>query len=191
MGVMFFPNASGRVMSNEGMTTREVDFLICWRGKWGILECDSEILHLVNSIKKGKLPSAASDHKRDNDFNRHGQWFIKRFTAEECSKNSQQVVTQFLDMLHKFHEDQHYLITGKSSQVKSFLPKSNSSIQYKEWENELIKNTLTNIEDISIVIKTNEFWEKIKTFWDNSDEEGAKNFISGLKVLALLEKIDF
>jgi uncharacterized protein YjbI with pentapeptide repeats len=126
MGIMYFPNASGRVMSDKGMTTREVDFLICWRGKWGILECDSEILHLVNSIKKGKLPSAASDHKRDNDFNRHGQWFIKRFTAEECRKNSHQVVTQFLDMLHKFHEDQCYLIRGDSTGLDTspFLTKN-------------------------------------------------------------------
>lgn len=128
MGIMFFPNASGRIMSEDGMTTREVDFLICWRGKWGILECDNEIMHLVNSIKKGKLPSAASDHNRDNDFNRHGQWFIKRFTEEECKKNPRKVVQQFLDMLHKFHEDQCYLITGNSTKIK----KESEALEYDE-----------------------------------------------------------
>jgi uncharacterized protein YjbI with pentapeptide repeats len=121
MGVMFFPNAWGRVMSEEGMINREVDFLICWRGKWGILECDNEIMHLVNSLKKGKLPSAARDHNRDKDFNRHGQWFIKRFTEEECKKNPHKVVSQFLDMLHKFHEDQRYLITGDSPETESYI----------------------------------------------------------------------
>ncbi len=126
MGIMFFPNASGRVMSEDGMTTREVDFLICWRGKWGILECDNEIMHLVNSIRKGKVPSAAIDHKRDNDFNRHGQWFIKRFTEDECKKNPRKVVQDFLDMLHKFHEDQHYLIRGDSTQLESLIPQSGS-----------------------------------------------------------------
>lgn len=115
MGVMYFPTASGRVMSEDKMVTREVDFLVCSRGKWGILECDGEIWHLVNSIKKGKLPSAASDHKRDNDFNRHGQWFIKRFTAEDCEKIPHKVARQFLDMLHKFHEDQRYLAMGDSA----------------------------------------------------------------------------
>jgi very-short-patch-repair endonuclease len=112
---MFFPLPSGRVMSEDGMTTREIDFLVCSRGKWGILECDGEIWHLVNSIKKGKFPSAASDHKRDNDFNRHGQWFIKRFTAEDCEKTPHKVARQFLDMLHKFHEDQRYLAMGDSA----------------------------------------------------------------------------
>jgi very-short-patch-repair endonuclease len=118
MGVMYFPNASGRVMSEDGMTTREIDFLVCSRGKWGILECDG-ISHILNSIKKGQMPSAALDHKRDNDFNRHGQWFIKRFTAEECERNPHKVVRQFLDMLHKFHEDLRYQITGDSAETKS------------------------------------------------------------------------
>lgn len=115
-------------MTEEGMTTREVDFLVCSRGKWGILECDG-ILHILNSIKKGQMPSAALNHKRDNDFNRHGLWFIKRFTDEECKKNPRKVVRQFLDMLHKFHEDQTYLITGNFAETESSLPPINCSIQ--------------------------------------------------------------
>ena len=132
IGVMYFPNASGRVMSESGMKTREVDFLICSRGKWGILECDGELWHF---LKKGELPSAANDHKRDNDFNRHGQWFIKRFTAEECKKAPHQVVRQFLDMLHKFHEDQRYLVTGDFPQTEPSPLQSNLSLaEYDEDE---------------------------------------------------------
>jgi uncharacterized protein YjbI with pentapeptide repeats len=132
IGVMYFPNASGRVMSESGMKTREVDFLICSRGKWGILECDGELWHF---FKKGELPSAANDHKRDNDFNRHGQWFIKRFTAEECKKAPHQVVRQFLDMLHKFHEDQRYLVTGDFPQTEPSPLQSNLSLaEYDEDE---------------------------------------------------------
>jgi very-short-patch-repair endonuclease len=142
MGVMFFPLPSGRVMTDEGMRTREVDFLVCSRGKWGILECDG-ISHILNSIKKGQMPSAALDHKRDNDFNRHGQWFIKRFTDEECKKTPRQVVRQFLDMLHKFHEDQRYLITNN-------LPVDNKSSSWTadidENQQDLMMKDLTTIK---------------------------------------------
>jgi uncharacterized protein YjbI with pentapeptide repeats/very-short-patch-repair endonuclease len=190
MGVMFFPLPSGRVMTEEGMTTREVDFLVCSRGKWGILECDGGLWHAFNSITKGQVPSAALDHKRDNDFNRHGQWFIKRFTDEECKANPHKVVRQFLDMLHKFHEDQHYKLTGKSSQIKSSRSKSNHSIQYKEWGNELLKDYRIDIEDISEAIRIDEFWKRIKIFWNNSDKEGAISLIARLKFEAAVIKCD-
>jgi uncharacterized protein YjbI with pentapeptide repeats/very-short-patch-repair endonuclease len=120
MGVLFFPLPSGRVMTEEGMVTREVDFLICSQGIWGILECDG-VWHLLNSLEKGKLPLAANDHRRDNDFNRHGLWFIKRFTDEECKKNPRKVARQFLDMLHKFHEDQRYRINGNQTNETNHL----------------------------------------------------------------------
>jgi very-short-patch-repair endonuclease len=101
-------------MTEKAMTTREIDFLVCSRGKWGILECDGEMWH----------PSAAKDHKRDNDFKRHGLWFIQRFTDKECKKTPQKVVRQFLDMLHKFHEDQRYLITDNLVELKTERSKS-------------------------------------------------------------------
>ncbi len=118
MGIMFFPLASGRVMTEEGMKTREVDFLICSRGLWGILECDGEMWH----------PSAAKDHKRDNDYKRNGLWFIQRFTDKECKKSPDKVVLQFLDMLHKFHEDQCYLIRGDSTRTNTSLLPTTSSL---------------------------------------------------------------
>jgi uncharacterized protein YjbI with pentapeptide repeats/very-short-patch-repair endonuclease len=134
MGVMFFPLPSGRVMTENGMTTREVDFLVCSRGKWGILECDG-ISHILNSIKKGQMPSAALDHKRDNDFNRHGQWFIKRFTDDECKASPQKVVRQFLDMLHKFHEDLRYQIIGDSAETKSSQSQKKVFLQSEDFPN--------------------------------------------------------
>lgn len=118
MGILFFPLPSGRVMTDEGMTTREVDFLICSRGIWGILECDGEMWHL----------SAAKDHKRDNDYKRHGLWFIQRFTDKECKKNPHKVVRQFLDMLHKFHEDQRYRINGNQTNETNQLLEEYSDI---------------------------------------------------------------
>ncbi len=74
---------------------------------------------LWHFFKKAKLLSVVNDHKRDNDFNRRDQWFIKRFTAEECKKTPHQVVTQFLDMLHKFHEAQSYLTIGNLAETDS------------------------------------------------------------------------
>jgi uncharacterized protein YjbI with pentapeptide repeats len=122
MGILFFPLPSGRVMAEEGMVTREVDFLICSKGIWGILECDGEMWHT----------SAAKDHKRDNDFKRHGLWFIQRFIDKECKKNPHKVVRQFLDMLHKFHEDQRYSIIGDFAEIESLLPSSNPCFQSED-----------------------------------------------------------
>jgi len=180
MGVMYFPNASGRVMSEDGMETREVDFLICSRGKWGILECDGELWHF---LKKGKLPSAANDHKRDNDFNRHGQWFIKRFTAEECKKNSHKVIRQFLDMLHKFHEDQRYLITGDSAETESLLPPINLSIQSEgssfqsnatlpELTTHIIDDEAVNVfSEGTVVLDNAEILKRLEALKDDEDED--------------------
>ncbi len=122
MGIMFFPLPSGRVMTEEGMKTREVDFLICSQGLWGILECDGEMWH----------PSAAKDHKRDNDYKRHGLWFIQRFTGKECKAHPDKVVQQFLDMLHKFHEDQCYLIRGNSTRTNTSLLPTTSSLSSED-----------------------------------------------------------
>jgi uncharacterized protein YjbI with pentapeptide repeats/very-short-patch-repair endonuclease len=151
MAIMFFPLPSGRVMTEEGMKTREVDFLVCSRGKWGILECDGGLWHTFNSITKGQIPSAALDHKRDNDFNRHGQWFIKRFTDEECKENPHKVVRQFLDMLHKFHEDLRFQITGDSGETKTSLSAINHDVKPKEsslkTDFKLSKLTLEDFRD--------------------------------------------
>jgi hypothetical protein len=85
--------------------------------------------------------SAAKDHKRDNNFKRHGLWFIQRFTEKECKKNPHQVVRQFLDMLHKFHEDQRYQITGESAETKSSVSSINHLLQSED------SNTLFKIKD--------------------------------------------
>ena len=90
--VLFFPNAGCRVTDGNEMKTREVDFLICIDGNWGILECDSDTYHT----------SAAKDHKRDELFNRHGIWFIKRFTSEDC-QNPVNVVDNFLQLMEQFY----------------------------------------------------------------------------------------
>ena len=92
-GILFFPNIRGRVSLNGRRVNREIDFLICDEGRWGVLECDGEQYH----------QTAADDHARDMIWNTHGIWFIKRFSATECYKNPTKVVDAFLEMLKRFH----------------------------------------------------------------------------------------
>lgn len=93
-GVLYFPNARGRLSLNYRRVNREADFLICCEGRWGILECDGGIYH----------QTAADDHARDLLWNAHGVWFIKRFSSSECHNNPTKVVDLFLEMLRLFSE---------------------------------------------------------------------------------------
>lgn len=90
--VLYFPNARGRLLDNYQRVNKEADFLICFQGCWGILECDGEIYH----------QSAAKDHARDMVWNANGIWFIKRFSSTECYNNPDKVVDLFLGMLRAF-----------------------------------------------------------------------------------------
>lgn len=96
-GVLFFPNVRGRVSLNGIMVNREIDFLICHHGSWGIFECDGEEYH----------QTAANDHARDMVWNAHRIWFIKRFSATECYNYPEKVIEQFLDLLRLFESQKH------------------------------------------------------------------------------------
>lgn len=88
-GILFFPNVRGRVSSDDRMVTREIDFLICHEGKWGILECDGKKYH----------QTAADDHGRDRDWRIYGIRCIERFSSDECYNYPEKVVDKFLDLL--------------------------------------------------------------------------------------------
>lgn len=90
--VLYFPNARGRLLDNYQRVNKEADFLICFQGCWGILECDGETYH----------QSAAKDHARDMVWNANGIWFIKRFPSDECYSTPEKVVDMFLGMLRAF-----------------------------------------------------------------------------------------
>jgi hypothetical protein len=88
--VLFFPNCKARL----GLTSREnrePDFLVCSKGKWGILEVDGELFHPPSR--------AAEDHKRDRLFQAHGIKLVERFDAGLCYEKPDQVVKQFLYLL--------------------------------------------------------------------------------------------
>ena len=87
-GVLFFPNAKARLGHPRGRENREPDFLVCYKGKWGILEVDGPSHH-----------QAAKDHARDRLFKLHGISFVEHFEATDCYENPERVVQQFLYLL--------------------------------------------------------------------------------------------
>lgn len=91
LGVLFFPNCMARLGTTDDRRNKEADFLICYNGKWGILEVDGEAYH----------STAAIDHDRDRLFRSYGIRVIERYTSSKCYNNPESVVRQFLDILRK------------------------------------------------------------------------------------------
>ena len=87
--ILFFANARCRI-TNRSLSlreTKEVDFLIYYRGNSRILEVDGREYH----------PSAAKDHHRDRLFERQGVR-CTRFTATECLNDPRNVIDEFLEL---------------------------------------------------------------------------------------------
>jgi hypothetical protein len=85
--VLFLPNCKARLGPTDGRANKEPDFLVCYRGRWGILEVD------------GPHHRAADDHERDRLFRLHGILVVERFESSECFENAERVVQQFLYLL--------------------------------------------------------------------------------------------
>jgi len=90
-GVLFFPLALA-VRANTGNLFedhREVDFLVCQDGTWGILE----VSYHPDRFEK--------DAEKDYWFKRSGILCIQHYTAERCYNQSDVVVDEFLGVLAK------------------------------------------------------------------------------------------
>jgi hypothetical protein len=85
--LLFFPNAAA--VLGEIEKKREPDFLICYRGKWGVLEVMGEMYH-TNAVK---------DHERARLFKDYGLLCIEFFSAKRCENEPAAVVDQFLAIL--------------------------------------------------------------------------------------------
>jgi len=90
-GVMFLPNCKARLGINEKRNNREPDFLICHKGKWGILEVDGEPFHPASR--------AVTDHERDRQFKLHGITVAEHYDATRCYNEPAAVVEEFLSIL--------------------------------------------------------------------------------------------
>ncbi|HYT92118.1 MAG TPA: hypothetical protein VEL76_25610 [Gemmataceae bacterium] len=88
--LLFFPNAAA-VLGGDKPENREPDFLICDKGKWGILEVMGDTYH----------KNAAKDHARARLFKTHGVTCIEFFSADECGSQPIAVVDRFLAILAK------------------------------------------------------------------------------------------
>ena len=91
MEVLFLPNCMARVTTPEGRRNREPDFIVCYRGKWGILEVDGEPYHSPTRT--------VEDHRRDRYFKEHGIVLVEHFDATECFNKPDDVVRRFLKLL--------------------------------------------------------------------------------------------
>jgi hypothetical protein len=88
--VLFLPNCMARLGVSQRQN-READFLVCQKGKWGILEVDSPSSHPPTRT--------VEDHERDRFFKAHGIRVVEHFDASECWENADGVVKRFLYLL--------------------------------------------------------------------------------------------
>lgn len=92
--VLFFPLPlavradTGNIFEDH----REVDFLVCQNGVWGILE-------VAFHSQEGRYEK---DSEKDIWFTKSGILCIRHFSAEECYNYPQKVVSVFLEILEKY-----------------------------------------------------------------------------------------
>jgi hypothetical protein len=88
--VLFLPNCMARLGFSQ-RENREADFLICHKGKWGILEVDHPFSHPPSH--------KVHDDERARLFKAHGIHLVEHFDAGDCWENPDGVVKQFLYLL--------------------------------------------------------------------------------------------
>jgi hypothetical protein len=89
--VLFLPNCMARLGLPDSRENKEADFLVCYDGKWGILEINGDSYH-VNSAK---------DHNRGRLFKSHGIKVFEPYEASRCLKEPIKVVQEFLELIKK------------------------------------------------------------------------------------------
>ena len=87
------PNCKARLGAVGARQNREADFMVCFEGRWGILEVDGEPFHPPSRT--------AQDHERDRLFRTHGILIVEHFDARECYNDPNRVVGRFLEILGK------------------------------------------------------------------------------------------
>ena len=88
--VLFLPNCLARLNTPNGRANKEADFLICYNGKWGILEVDGPYHTPERRVE---------EQERERIFRRHGIKVVERFDSSRCYENPDEVVQEFFKML--------------------------------------------------------------------------------------------
>ncbi|MEH2086876.1 hypothetical protein [Nostoc sp.] len=89
----YMPNCLGRLNDSQkpkGRGNKEADFLVCYQGKWGILEVDGPHHTAERRVE---------EQERERLFRLHGIRVVERYDSEKCKTQPFEVVKQFLQLL--------------------------------------------------------------------------------------------
>lgn len=89
-GVLFVPNSLARLTTPKGRENKEADFLICYNGKWGVLEVDGPFHTAERRVE---------EQERERIFKKNGIKVVERFDSERCYHNPDEVVQEFFKMI--------------------------------------------------------------------------------------------
>jgi uncharacterized protein YjbI with pentapeptide repeats len=89
-GVLFVPNSLARLTTPKGRENKEADFLICYNGKWGVLEVDGPFHTAERRVE---------EQERERIFKKNGIKVVERFDAQRCYNNPDEVVQEFFKMI--------------------------------------------------------------------------------------------
>jgi uncharacterized protein YjbI with pentapeptide repeats len=89
-GVLFVPNSLARLNTAKGRENKEADFLICYNGKWGVLEVDGPHHTAERRVE---------EQERERIFKKNGIKVVERFDAQRCYNNPDEVVQEFFKMI--------------------------------------------------------------------------------------------
>ncbi|MFN6181097.1 MAG: pentapeptide repeat-containing protein [Dolichospermum sp.] len=89
-GVLFLPNSLARLTTAKGRENKEADFLICYNGKWGVLEVDGPFHTAERRVE---------EQERERIFKKNGIKVVERFDSERCYNNPDEVVQEFFNMI--------------------------------------------------------------------------------------------
>ena len=89
-GVLFVPNSLARLTTPKGRENKEADFLICYNGKWGVLEVVGPFHTAERRVE---------EQERERIFKKNGIKVVERFDAERCYNNPDEVVQEFFKMI--------------------------------------------------------------------------------------------
>jgi hypothetical protein len=91
--VTYFANCLVRLGPAQNRLNRIPDFLICFQGKWGLLEVDGKKYHTPTN--------ATQDHDRRRLLEQYSSIrYSDRFSADRCLNEPDEVVSEFLNILN-------------------------------------------------------------------------------------------
>jgi uncharacterized protein YjbI with pentapeptide repeats len=93
-GVLYLPNCLARLNADNGRANKEANFLVRYKGNWGILEVD-EIYYTPER--------RTEEQERERMFKRNGIKVVERFDPKSCYKNPDKVVKEFLEIIENIY----------------------------------------------------------------------------------------